>query len=88
MTRNKKMKKHIKELHILLIYLNAWEEDDNNQPSGKIFKSWKGYPFDVLDQLEEKNYIRQHRGTHLISITDKGKRIARKLKSRYIHAGI
>lgn len=86
MSRNKKMKKLIKELHVLLIYLNSWEEDDDDQPSGKIFKAWKAYPFDVLDQLEEKNYIHQHRSTHLISLTDKGKRIARKLKRRYIHA--
>jgi hypothetical protein len=39
---------HIGNLTLMLLYLTSWEEKD--LPHWR--KSWKGYDFDVLDQLE------------------------------------
>ena len=41
------MKKTIKELTLLLIYLTSWQEDAGLT---KVQRSWKGYPFEVLDE--------------------------------------
>jgi hypothetical protein len=80
------MDERIKELNLLLIYLTGWEEDSRKQPGTKIFKAWKGYLFEVLDELEEKKLIRQHGSTQLLFLTEEGKRKAQQLKSKYLTA--
>ncbi len=80
------MDERIKELHLLMIYLTGWEEDSRNEPGTKVFKAWKGYLFDVLDELEERNLICQHKHTQLLFLTDEGKRIARELRGKYLTA--
>lgn len=49
-----KMKKEIKELTLLLLYLTSWREKDLPEP---IRRSWKGYDFDALDKLREEGFI-------------------------------
>ncbi len=85
-TEEKPMDERIKELNLLLIYLTGWEEDSKKQPGSKVFKAWKGYLFEVLDELEEKQLIRQHRSTKLLFLTDEGKQRAQQLKSKYLCA--
>jgi hypothetical protein len=80
------MDERIKELHLLLIYLTGWEEESRSEPDTKIFKAWKGYLFDVLDELEDRKLIRQHRTARLLFLTDEGKRKARQLKGKYLPA--
>ncbi|MCK5767626.1 MAG: hypothetical protein KAH35_04545 [Candidatus Atribacteria bacterium] len=48
------MDETIKELTLLLIYLTSWKEDANLI---KVQRSWKGYPFETLDELNEEEYI-------------------------------
>ncbi len=74
----------IKELHLLLIYLNGWEEDSRDRPGKKIYKAWKGYLFEALDELESKRLILQHQDSELILMTNKGKKEAKKLKKKYL----
>ncbi len=45
------MDETIKELTLLLIYLTSWQEDVGLT---KVQRSWKGYPFDALDELNEE----------------------------------
>jgi hypothetical protein len=48
------LKEKIKELILLLLYLTSWEEKDSND---KFHRSWKGYPFEILDELSEEGLI-------------------------------
>ena len=48
------MEEKIKELTLLLLYLTSWEEKDY---FGELRRSWKGYPFDVLNELTDENLI-------------------------------
>lgn len=44
----------IKELTLLLLYLNSWIE---KEPYGEFHRAWKGYDFDILNLLEDENLI-------------------------------
>ena len=47
----------MEELTMLLIYLSHFTERDRMaDPNSKY--AWKGYDFDILNQLDEKDYIR------------------------------
>lgn len=57
------MDNNIEELTLLLLYLTSWEEEgyfenENGQIDKGILKhSWKGYSFDVLNDLTDKQYL-------------------------------
>lgn len=51
----------IKELTMLLLYLTRFTEYDKFLDKEYSW-TWKGYNFDVINQLNEENYINQ--GTH------------------------
>lgn len=75
----------IKELTMMLIYLTRFSEHDRFTNPDDSF-AWKGYDFDVLNQLSDEDYIRQ--GTHpsrskSVYITEAGKEKAKKLLQRY-----
>ncbi len=78
------MNERIKELNLLLIYLTGWEEDKRNSPGEKVFRAWKGYLFEVLDELEEQKLIRQMHKAKSVILTDDGRRKAEDLKRKYI----
>ena len=47
------MEKNIEELTLLLMYLTSWEDEPN--PFEDRFKQcWKGYSFDVINELTDK----------------------------------
>lgn len=48
------MEEQIKELTLLLLYLNSWVE---KEPYGEFHRSWKGYDFDILNALEDEHLI-------------------------------
>ena len=78
------MEERIKELSLLLLYLSGWEEEVKNQPGKKLYKSWTGYLFDVLNSLEEEGMIRQAYNSRALQITPKGIKRAGELKARYL----
>lgn len=49
-----RMEDKIKELTLLLLYLTSWKESDTPK---EIRKSWKGYSFDVLNELMNEEFI-------------------------------
>ena len=71
----------IKELTLLLIYLTSWEEDANFI---KVQRSWKGYPFETLDELNEEEYIDGNKRAKSIYLTEKGVVKAQELMKKYI----
>ncbi|OIJ18783.1 transposase [Anaerobacillus alkalidiazotrophicus] len=44
----------MKELTLLLLYLTSWKERDIPE---NIRRSWKGYPFEILDELSDQDFI-------------------------------
>jgi len=80
----KKKEKIVTELTLLLIYLTGWEEDKRNAPGEKVFRAWKGYKFEVLDELQSKCLILQIPGGKSLLLNDKGKQKARELIKKYI----
>jgi hypothetical protein len=79
------MEEKIKELNLLLLYLTGWEEDSRKNPGEKVFCTWNGYSFKVLNQLHDEKQIVQIKDKKLVIITEAGKQLAEKLKAQYLH---
>jgi len=71
----------IKELTLLLIYLTSWQEDVGLT---KVQRSWKGYPFEVLDELNEKGYIDGSKRAKSVYLTEEGLSKVKELMKKYI----
>jgi hypothetical protein len=59
----------IKELTLMLLYLTSWEE---NEIGLKYQRSWKGYDFDVLNELSEEELIYDGKRSKSIAFSDEG----------------
>lgn len=83
------MEKNIEELTLLLMYLTSWEEkgfirgENDEIKEGKIKTCWKGYSFDVINKLTDKNYLYFSKGKS-ITLTPAGEELAKKLMDRYL----
>ena len=78
-------KQAMKELTMMLIYLSRFCEREKFAEA-KNFYAWKGYDFDILNELDDADYIRQ--GNHpsrskSVYITESGMELAKKLLSKY-----
>lgn len=73
----------MEELSMMLIYLSHFTERDRFSGTDSKY-AWKGYNFDILDQLDEKDYIRQgsHRSKSMY-ITKEGEAKAKELMEKY-----
>ncbi|MBU4540278.1 DUF6429 family protein [uncultured Acetobacterium sp.] len=74
--------KAIKELTMVLMYLTRFNESDRFGSYLDI--SWKGYDFNVINELDEEDYIRQ--GSHRsksVAITEEGIKLAQSLLHKY-----
>jgi len=78
------MDEKIKELNLLLLYLSGWEEDSRKNPGEKIFRAWNGFLFEVLNKLEEEDFIRQFRNAKSVILTEQGISRAEELKKEYL----
>lgn len=71
----------IEELSLMLLYLMRFR--DNNEFCRYMEPSWKGYDFDVLNGLEEKEYLYQPNKTKISYLSEVGKEQARRLLQEY-----
>lgn len=74
--------KAVKELTILLMYLTRFNEGDCFGLS--LDMAWKGDEFDIINELDEEDYIRQ--GSHRsksVAITEEGIKLAKELLLKY-----
>lgn len=74
--------KAIKELTMLLMYLTRFSE--GNRFGSSLDMAWKGYDFDIINELDEEDYIRQ--GSHKsksVAITEEGMKLSQKLLDKY-----
>ncbi|MGN0441537.1 MAG: DUF6429 family protein [Acutalibacteraceae bacterium] len=75
----------MKELTMLLMYLSRFSKKDRLS-GGEDFYAWKGYDFDTINGLDDKDFIRQ--GKHpsrikFVYLTDTGINYAKKLMEKY-----
>ncbi|GAX90089.1 DUF6429 family protein [Effusibacillus lacus] len=81
MSNNMTVEQAIKELTLLLLYLTSWEEDE---PFGKFHRSWKGYDFDVLNELTDENLITGSHKAKSVYLTEQGVEKAKELVEKYL----
>jgi len=91
MEEEKNYEKEIEELVLLLLYLTSWEEDigvseEKMKELGyhKLYRAWKGYPFDILDKLRDKELISGTHKTKSVYIKPKGVEKAKELIKKYL----
>lgn len=75
----------MRELTMMLIYLSRFTKGEKFDEATDFY-AWKGYDFDILNELDEADYIRQ--GSHpsrskSVYITENGMEQARELLSKY-----
>jgi len=72
----------VKELTILLMYLTRFNEQSRFESD--LDKAWKGYDFDIINELDKEDYIRQgNRRSKSVVITDEGMKLSRELMTKY-----
>ncbi len=65
-----KRRKHIARLTLALLYLTAWEE---KVITGETIKrAWKGYDFNILDELQQAGLINTSRTAKSLYLTEDG----------------
>lgn len=72
----------MKELTMILMYLSRFNEGSRFDSSMDM--AWKGYDFDIINELDEEDYIRQ--GSHRsksVAITEVGIKLAQNLMNKY-----
>ncbi len=74
------LEQKIKELTLLLLYLTSWKE---NELPDEMRRSWKGYLFDVLDELTDKDFIRGSTRSKSVYLTETGIKKAKVLAEKY-----
>ena len=77
------MDERLKDLNLLVLYLSGWEEESRKAPGQKIFRSWKGYRFEIINEFEEKEFIIQNRKSKSVIFTENGKIKAEEIKKKY-----
>jgi len=70
----------VRELTLMLLYLTSWTEKEFGT---EWRRSWKGYPFDTLDELTEQDHIRGSKRSKSVQVTDEGVKQAKELLARY-----
>lgn len=78
-------KEAMRELTLMMLYLSRFSQEEKFHEA-KDFYVWKGYDFDILNKLDDADYIQQ--GNHpsrskSVYITDSGISRAQELLSKY-----
>lgn len=74
-----------KELTLMLLYLSRFTQGEKFHEATDFY-AWKGYDFDILNGLDDADYIRQGSRpsrSKSVYITESGKERARDLLARY-----
>lgn len=60
------------ELTLLLMYLTSWKEDVG---FAEARRTWKGYPFDIINELTDDDLISGSHRSNSVYLTDQGIRL-------------
>ncbi|MBO1912818.1 DUF6429 family protein [Sporosarcina sp. 6E9] len=74
------MEDKIKDLTLLLLYLTSWKDRDDFP---EMPRSWKGYPFYVLNELSDEDLIRDSKRSKSVYLTGDGVKEAKALMEKY-----
>lgn len=77
---NNKLYERLKEFTLIMLYLNSWEE---NEFGMKYRRSWKGYDFDILNELSDEGLIGSSYRSKSVSIGDEGVEKAKELLKKF-----
>jgi len=69
----------VKDITIMLLYLTSWTE----KAPQDYQRSWKGYDFDILNELVEEGFISDSKRSKSVVIYDEGIAIAKELLEQY-----
>lgn len=63
----------MEDLALLLLYLSSWDEDPKRKYSKEpVLRAWKNIRFEILDKLNEKEFISDSKGRKSIYLTNNG----------------
>lgn len=79
------MDESVKELTLLLMYLTSWEEDVG---FAQARRTWKGYDFDIINELTDKDLISGSHSSKSVYLTDEGVKVAEQLAKKYLNKAI
>lgn len=69
---------------LLLLYLNAWDENEDYEDAPPLLRSWKNLETDDLDALDAAGLIRNKKGAQSVFLTEAGRQRARVLLSELL----
>ena len=72
-------KQAVKELTLMLLYLTSWTEKDLRE----VQRSWKGYDFDVLNELADEGLISDSKRSKSVYLFEDGVAKADALLKKY-----
>ena len=75
-------KEQISELTLMLLYLTSWTENERGLSAYQ--RSWKGYDFDILNELSDQELITDVKRSKSVGITSDGIAKARELLKKYV----
>lgn len=85
------MEKNIEELTLLLMYLTSWDEksyfknNDDMLEEGVFKNCWKGYSFDVINELTNKGCLFPSKYSNKsVTFTKEGEKLAEELVKKYL----
>jgi len=78
-----KHKERRKEINLLCMFLNSWEEDSKRKPGTNVLKVWYTYHYEVVKSLEKENLIRRYDKT--FDLTDAGEKKIAELIKKYFN---
>ena len=77
------MEKNVQELTLLLMYLTSWYNDNPLEENYK--ECWKGYSFDVINELTNNGYLFPSKYKNKsVTFAKEGMKLAEKLKDKYL----
>ena len=82
---NVKAEEAIRELTLMLLYLSRFTKGERFN-TAKGFYAWKGYDFEILNALDDADYIRQRcrsSRSQSVYITERGMEKAQDLLCKY-----
>lgn len=75
------MDEKIIDITLLLMYMTGWEETlRNSSPNDPIFRTYSGYPREVLDILESQKMLYKIPSGKTIVLTQAGRKRAEEVK--------
>lgn len=78
--KNEDLKEKVKELTLMLLHLTSWEEKEFGM---QYHRSWKGYDFDILNEIADEDLIRGGHRSKSVIMTDAGIKRAKELLEQY-----